>query len=329
MARKLFTNARVVTATEVFLGTVELHAGRIVRVDLGATNLPGAEDCAGDYLLPGLVDLCAGTRSHRADRRHRATVSRHALVSRDLQWAVNGVTTVCHTVPLEDASVFDGAVEAIRSGRRDGGLRVDHWLHLDATADPASPAETAFRSSLIRCLSLDCRLPVRRVLESPCLALAREQHCAILGTGLRAMEGVRLAAQAGASVCRDPSTLLLARAIREHGMLTATAATDVLAGVSPGRAGRSARLAQRGCIDVLTTGESPLSLLQLPFVLRDAFGWSLPTAVIAASGRPADLAGFHDRGRIALGLRADLVRVREASGTPIPVATWRGGDRVA
>jgi alpha-D-ribose 1-methylphosphonate 5-triphosphate diphosphatase len=55
-------------------------------------------------------------------------------------------------------------------------------------------------------------------------------------------------------------------------------------------------------------------------------------AAIAFAGtvaaNPAAAAGLNDRGRIALGLRADLVRVGDAGGHPFVRATWRQGERV-
>jgi alpha-D-ribose 1-methylphosphonate 5-triphosphate diphosphatase len=41
------------------------------------------------------------------------------------------------------------------------------------------------------------------------------------------------------------------------------------------------------------------------------------------------MAGLSDRGHIALGRRADLVRVRIFDGVPIVRGVWRQGVRVA
>ena len=48
------------------------------------------------------------------------------------------------------------------------------------------------------------------------------------------------------------------------------------------------------------------------------------------STTPARSAGFEDRGRIAEGLRADLVRFRRAEGgAPVIRKVMRTGDRIA
>jgi alpha-D-ribose 1-methylphosphonate 5-triphosphate diphosphatase len=55
----------------------------------------------------------------------------------------------------------------------------------------------------------------------------------------------------------------------------------------------------------------------------------LPDAVAMVTDTPARMARLHDRGRIAPGLRADLVRVRAHQGLPVVRQVWRAGERVA
>jgi alpha-D-ribose 1-methylphosphonate 5-triphosphate diphosphatase len=65
------------------------------------------------------------------------------------------------------------------------------------------------------------------------------------------------------------------------------------------------------------------------FKLRSAeVGIALPEAVRLASLTPARAVGLGDRGEIAAGRRADLVRVRESEGAPVVRAVWRAGERV-
>jgi alpha-D-ribose 1-methylphosphonate 5-triphosphate diphosphatase len=44
---------------------------------------------------------------------------------------------------------------------------------------------------------------------------------------------------------------------------------------------------------------------------------------------PARTVSLNDRGRIATGLRADLVRVFRDEGVPVTRSVWREGRRVA
>jgi alpha-D-ribose 1-methylphosphonate 5-triphosphate diphosphatase len=69
-------------------------------------------------------------------------------------------------------------------------------------------------------------------------------------------------------------------------------------------------LAERGVLDVLSSDYVPLSLLYAPFLLADEVeSISLPKAIAMVTATPARTVSLNDRGRIATGLRADLVRV--------------------
>jgi alpha-D-ribose 1-methylphosphonate 5-triphosphate diphosphatase len=56
---------------------------------------------------------------------------------------------------------------------------------------------------------------------------------------------------------------------------------------------------------------------------------SLPQAVAMVSRNPAAATGLTDRGEIAVGKRADLVRVRVDEHIPVVRSVWREGRRVA
>ena len=62
-------------------------------------------------------------------------------------------------------------------------------------------------------------------------------------------------------------------------------------------------------VDALASDYVPSSLIDAAFQCARS-GMTLPDALALITDRPARLAGLHDRGRIAAGLRADLVRVR-------------------
>ncbi|MEA2854040.1 MAG: alpha-D-ribose 1-methylphosphonate 5-triphosphate diphosphatase, partial [Rhodospirillaceae bacterium] len=88
-------------------------------------------------------------------------------------------------------------------------------------------------------------------------------------------------------------------------------------------------LLRDGQADILSSDYVPASLMESVFKLRSAdVGIALPEAVRAASRTPARAVGLGDRGEIAAGRRADLVRVRESEGAPMVRAVWRVGERV-
>ena len=50
--------------------------------------------------------------------------------------------------------------------------------------------------------------------------------------------------------------------------------------------------------------------------------------VLACPATPATRIGLDDRGEIAPGLRADLVRVRVVGELPVVISVWRQGVRI-
>ena len=60
MTEQIFTNAKLVLANEVIDGAVQIKDGLIVDISDRPSNIAGAEDMGGDYLMPG-----AGGTSYR------------------------------------------------------------------------------------------------------------------------------------------------------------------------------------------------------------------------------------------------------------------------
>ena len=89
-------------------------------------------------------------------------------------------------------------------------------------------------------------------------------------------------------------------------------------------------LAEHGVLDVLSSDYVPFSLLYAPFLLAESVeGMSLPKAISMVTATPARTVSLDDRGRIAPGLRADLVRVHRSNDVPVVRSVWREGRRVA
>ncbi len=64
------------------------------------------------------------------------------------------------------------------------------------------------------------------------------------------------------------------------------------------------------------------------FMLSALEGWTLPKAVCTVTKSPARAIGLQDRGDIALGQRADLLRVRmNRIGMPVVMESWQAGKR--
>nr|QQZ51105.1 amidohydrolase family protein [Phenylobacterium glaciei] len=71
-------------------------------------------------------------------------------------------------------------------------------------------------------------------------------------------------------------------------------------------------------------------MLRSAFMLIDDFGWTPQKALSVVAANPARSLGLDDRGEIAPGQRADLVRIaRLTDGWPVPTEVWLKGVRTA
>ena len=143
-------------------------------------------------------------------------------------------------------------------------------------------------------------------------------------------EHIAEAAGLGAVLTEFPTTLLAARAAREHGLSVLMGAPNLIRGGSHSGNVAAGELVREGVLDILSSDYIPASLLQAVFRLAaEPFGIPLPDAVAVASANPASAAGLDDRGEITPGRRADLVRVRMIEDRPVVRAVWVEGERVA
>jgi alpha-D-ribose 1-methylphosphonate 5-triphosphate diphosphatase len=136
MTQRIIKNANIVTATEAFIGCLVLEDGLIHAVERGGTSVASAEDWAGDWLLPGLVELHTDNLEKHLMPRPGVLWNAHsATVTHDAQCAAAGITTVLDSIVIGN---LDGArsqtqhlaIQALHACRNEGLLRVEHLLHL-------------------------------------------------------------------------------------------------------------------------------------------------------------------------------------------------------
>ncbi len=113
-------------------------------------------------------------------------------------------------------------------------------------------------------------------------------------------------------------------------MATVMGAPNVVRGGSHSGNASARDFAEAGLLDILSSDYVPAALLMAAFRLADAPNvGGLAGAIRMVTKNPAEAAGLSDRGEIAVGRRADLVRVRAHHGEPVVRAVWREGQRVA
>lgn len=142
------------------------------------------------------------------------------------------------------------------------------------------------------------------------------------------VEHVEQAVREGVGISEFPTTVAAARAARAAGLAIVMGGPNLVQGGSHSGNVSAAELARQDLLDVVSSDYVPSSLLASAFLLRDRVGWSLPKAVATVTRNPALAIGLADRGEIATGRRADILRVRMGrSGMPVVCGTLCQGER--
>jgi len=133
----------------------------------------------------------------------------------------------------------------------------------------------------------------------------------------------------GAVIAEFPTTHEAADACAEHGLHVLMGAPNVVRGRSHSGNVSALALAQRGVLDILSSDYVPGSLLQAALKLNDEVeGITLPQAIATMTRHPAAAVGLDDRGEIAVGKRADVVRVARRPEAAVVRGVWTAGRRV-
>jgi alpha-D-ribose 1-methylphosphonate 5-triphosphate diphosphatase len=132
------------------------------------------------------------------------------------------------------------------------------------------------------------------------------------------------------SVAEFPTTIEAARGLHQAGIGILMGAPNVVRGGSHSGNIAAVDLAREGMLDILSSDYIPSSLLMAALQLpRHVPSIDLASAVRTVTKTPAEAVGLADRGEIAMGKRADLIRVHVARDVPVVRSVWREGQRVA
>lgn len=178
-----------------------------------------------------------------------------------------------------------------------------------------------------------------RQAEQMLFANPNRQAILVLGAGVdlpfashddTTLEHIDEAVHDGIAISEFPTTVLAARAAHAGGMSVLMGAPNIVRGKSHSGNVSAVELARLGCLDILSSDYVPFSLMQAVFMLPARVpGLNLSRAVAMVTSTPAKAANLTDRGEIALGKRADLVRVGLKRGMPVVRSVYRQGKRVS
>ncbi|WP_379062408.1 alpha-D-ribose 1-methylphosphonate 5-triphosphate diphosphatase [Mesorhizobium sp. UC74_2] len=371
-------NARVVLEDEIINGSVLFRNGKIAAIDSGAAAI--GEDCEGDYVVPGLVELHTDhLEAHYSPRPGVRWDSIAALQAHDAQVVASGITTVFDCLRLgsdEDGGFQKGEMRAIADAIEvavaEDRLRASHLIHLRcevSAADVIDQYEDFKTDGFVRLASLMDHAPgqrqfqtldqyalyyktkrglddaaferfmAKRVAASQKYSATHRktivEACSERGIALAShddatVEHVEESIAFGVKLAEFPTSMEAARASHEAGISVMMGAPNIVRGKSHSGNIAARELAEAGVLDVLSSDYVPFSLMQAPFILADGpQGRPLNETIKLVTAAPARTVGLTDRGRIAPGLRGDVVRVRHGKGVPVVRSVWREGRRVA
>lgn len=376
----VLANARLVLPDRVVTGSLLLRGGRIADIAEGASVPPGAEDMAGDLLMPGLVELHTDNLERHIEPRPKVSWPHAAaIIAHDAELSGVGITTVFDALRVgsvvskakgnygEYARALADEIVALRDA---GALRISHKLHLRAEVCSETliaelekfgpqdgvgivslmdhtPGQRQFRD-LTQLKNYVCgkhgysdaefagHVAAQKALsdlmgpahEAAAVAAAG-RYGAVLASHDDTTGGhVAQSAAHGARFAEFPTTTEAARACRAHGIAVMMGAPNLIRGGSHSGNVAAQTLAEEGLLDIVSSDYVPAALLQAGLMLGDLWG-DLPRGIATVTSAPARAANLADRGAIAPGLRADLIRVARFGTAGMLRGTWVEGRRVA
>lgn len=135
-------NAHLVLPNDIVHGCIYISDGIITEISEGDTIPPGAIDCAGDLVIPGLIELHTDNLERHIQPRPRVDWPHAAaIIAHDGELASCGITTVFDamrvgSVVSNSKTNYGKYARQLATELNDlkgmGALRIDHKLHLRA-----------------------------------------------------------------------------------------------------------------------------------------------------------------------------------------------------
>jgi alpha-D-ribose 1-methylphosphonate 5-triphosphate diphosphatase len=169
---------------------------------------------------------------------------------------------------------------------------------------------------------------VRETHRKTLLDRVRGRGIALASHDDRTVEEIAENSRDGIRISEFPVTMAAAEAAKAAGMDVIAGAPNVVRGGSHSGNIAAADLLRSGWVDVFASDYVPPALIEAAFRCAREGLTSLEDAVGMITSRPAELAGLEDRGRLAEGQRADLVRLRVHEDLPVVRQVWSAGERV-
>ena len=374
---RILANAQLVLPDEVIAGHLVIRDGHIAEIGTGTTPRD-AEDCNGDYIAPGLIEMHTDSlERHIQPRPNVAWPHGAAILAHDRELAGTGITTVFDAMRVGSVSTgkrYKRYARALSHELLDlrarGLLKISHFLHLRAeicsetlieelaefTPDDRvgilslmdhTPGQRQFRDMakmkayvmgknnlteaeftdhIARLKGLQDRLGAAH--EAAAVAEAHRLGAVLASHDDTTPEQVDTSARHGVQVAEFPTTLQAAQACRNKGIAIIMGAPNLIRGGSHSGNVAAQDLAKRDLLDIMSSDYIPAALLMSAMRLGQMWG-NMARGIATVTSNPARHVGLSDRGRIAVGARADLVRFAVMQNMAVARQVWSFGQQVA
>jgi alpha-D-ribose 1-methylphosphonate 5-triphosphate diphosphatase len=379
MTETILANATLVLPDRVMPGSLVLREGMIAEIGAGSHVPPGAIDCAGDLLAPGLIELHTDNLERHIEPRPKVNWPHAAaIIAHDAELCSVGITTVFDALRVgsigssgrTDYHEYARALanEILEMRGRDG-FRISHYLHLraetcsetlleelakfgpedrvgivslmdhtpgerqfrdlsklrDYVRKKHGLSETEFLAHVEQEKALRARLGAAH--EAGTVAAAR-RYGAVLASHDDTTAAHVAASQAhGVRFAEFPSTFEAAAPFRERGIAGVLGEPNPIRGGSHSGNVAARELAEAGLLDIVSSDYVPSALLSAALMLGDIWG-DVARGIATVTAAPAQAVGLADRGRLAVGLRADVIRAHRIDRTASLRGVWVKGCRV-
>ena len=376
----ILANATLVLPEGLMPGALVLRDGVIAEIREGRAVPSGAEDCGGDLLAPGLIELHTDNLERHIEPRPRVNWPHaDAIIAHDAELCSVGITTVFDALRVGSIGASGGRTDyreyaraladEILDMRARDGFRISHYLHLraetcsetlleelakfgpedrvgivslmdhtpgerqfrdlgklrDYVIGKHGLSEAAFEEHVASQRALRARLGAAH--EAGTVAAARRYGAVLASHDDTTADQVTVSRAHGVTFAEFPTTREAAAACRAQGIAVMMGAPNLIRGGSHSGNVAAQELAEAGLLDILSSDYVPSALLSAALMLGDIWG-DVARGLATVTAAPARAVGLTDRGRIEVGLRADLIRAHRIARTASLRGVWVKGSRV-
>lgn len=254
-----------------------------------------------------------------------AAYRQHSLVDNRIHCRYE--VTDASAVPVLEALMAEGVVDLLSVMDHSPGqgqfktldaylayMMGNHGMSRDAAADAARQKAAALEGAHERVNRL--------VAAAHALGIPTASHDDDSPQRIAAMHAL------GVRMSEFPINLETAQAACARALPAILGAPNVLRGKSQSGSMRAIDAIRAGAGTILCSDYQPSTLIAAAYAAGRQAGLPLDQALALVTAHPADACQLADRGRLAPGLRADVIAVCEVAGQPMVTHTWSGGRLV-